>query len=45
MLGLGRTTVYELIGRGELETIKVGRARLVLIRSLHRFINARLECD
>jgi excisionase family DNA binding protein len=27
--GLGRSSVYELIGRGELRTLKVGRRRLV----------------
>ena len=28
-LGIGRTAVYDLIGRGELRTLKVGRRRLV----------------
>jgi excisionase family DNA binding protein len=32
--GLGRTTLYELIGAGRLATTTVGRRRLVVVRSL-----------
>lgn len=38
MLGLGRTKFYELIGTGEIETIKVGKSRLVVFESLQRFV-------
>lgn len=38
-LGVGRTKVYELINRGDLETAKVDRRRLVT----HRSIEALLE--
>lgn len=31
---LGRTKLYELIGSGELDTITIGRRRLVVVRSL-----------
>jgi excisionase family DNA binding protein len=31
MLGIGRSTLYELLDAGEIETIKVGRRRLVLV--------------
>jgi excisionase family DNA binding protein len=31
MLGIGRSTLYELLDAGEIETIKVGRRRLVLM--------------
>ena len=37
-LGIGRTKVYELINRGELETAKVGRRRLVTHRSLEALL-------
>jgi len=32
--GLGRTKLYELIGEGLLDTTRIGRRRLVLVRSL-----------
>lgn len=35
-LSLGRTSVYELINAGELETRKMGRRRLVTVASLKR---------
>jgi hypothetical protein len=38
-LGVGRTKVYELINRGDLETAKIDRRRLVT----HRSIEALLE--
>jgi excisionase family DNA binding protein len=31
---LGRTKIYELIGTGQLDTIAVGRRRLVIVRGL-----------
>jgi excisionase family DNA binding protein len=36
--GLGRTKVYELIGGGCLETTRVGRRRLVFVRSLRTLL-------
>ncbi|RYG99882.1 MAG: helix-turn-helix domain-containing protein [Alphaproteobacteria bacterium] len=39
-LSLGRTTIYELINDGRLETIKLGRRRLVKVASVHRLIDA-----
>lgn len=33
-LGLGRSKVYELIGEGRLETISIGRRRLVRVESV-----------
>lgn len=35
---LSRTTVYELIGRGEIATVKIGAARRVPERALDRWI-------
>lgn len=37
-LGVGRTTVYRLIEEGQLETVQVGRRRLVLSESIDAFI-------
>ena len=36
--GLGRTKVYELIGEGRLETTRIGRRRLVFVRSLRTLL-------
>jgi excisionase family DNA binding protein len=41
--GLGRTTVKQLIYDGELDSIKVGRRRLVPVASIDKFITARLQ--
>ena len=36
VLGLGRTTIYNLINRGQLETVKIGRRQLVKAASIER---------
>lgn len=41
VLGLGRTSVYELIRSGELETRKMGRRRLITAASLRRFVGGQ----
>jgi len=35
-LSIGRTSVYELINQGKLETRKLGRRRLVSVASIKR---------
>ena len=40
-LGLGRSLVYELVMRGEIISIKIGRARRVPVSALDQFV-ARL---
>ena len=39
-LGLGRTSIYALINEGRLETIKIGRRRLIKVESIHRLLEA-----
>lgn len=39
--GLSRSTLYVLVAAGEIETVKVGAATLVLTESLHGFIDRR----
>lgn len=39
VLSLGRSKVYELIGRGELRTVKVGRRRLVPADALGEYVS------
>ena len=41
MMGIGRTKLYELIGKGEVEAIKVGKATLVTTASLSAMIERR----
>jgi excisionase family DNA binding protein len=38
-LSLGRTTIRKLIGDGHLESIKIGRRRLVTTKSLVAFVS------
>jgi hypothetical protein len=40
--GLGNTSVWDLIRRDELETVKFGRRRMVVIASIHRLIERRV---
>ncbi|KDA00949.1 helix-turn-helix domain-containing protein [Hyphomonas oceanitis] len=39
-LSLGRTSIYELIKNGQLETVKLGRRTLVKVDSLHRLVGS-----
>lgn len=39
-LSVGRTSIYQLIKSGELETMKLGRRRLITIQSLRRLTEA-----
>jgi len=40
-LGLGRSTMYELIGRGELEVVHVGRSARIPVDALRRLVDHR----
>jgi len=37
-LSLGRTTVYELMATGELESVRIGRSRRIPVSSLVSFV-------
>ncbi|HAS12864.1 MAG TPA: transcriptional regulator [Acidimicrobiaceae bacterium] len=39
LLGLGRTTMYELIGAGEVEVVHIGRAARIPFDSVERFVD------
>ena len=41
MTGIGRSKLYELIGAGEIATIKVGTITLIPVESLRAFIERR----
>ena len=36
-LGVGRSTVYDLLRLGHLSSVKIGRARRIPVAALHRF--------
>lgn len=38
LLGVGRTTLFELIGQRRIQTVRVGRRRLVVRAGLERFV-------
>lgn len=40
-LGVGRTTVYELITAGEIRSVKVGRRRLIPATALNEYVTER----
>lgn len=42
-LGVGRSTVYELINAGDLRAIKVGRRRLIPSTAITEYIDARQD--
>lgn len=41
-LGVGRTTVYELLSNGELESIKVGRRRIIPADAVRNYFKHQL---
>lgn len=44
-LSLGRSFVYQLVMKGEIRSIKVGRARRIPVTALEQFIATRMEED
>ncbi len=42
ILSLGRNTIYELVLRGRIASIKIGRLRRVPVTALHEFVNQQL---
>ena len=41
LTGLGRSTLYELIKSGEIETVKIGRSTLIPYRCLRKLIEGQ----
>jgi len=39
MLGVGRTTAYELIAGGELQVVHIGRSARVPLVAVHRYVD------
>ncbi|HEY4684819.1 MAG TPA: helix-turn-helix domain-containing protein [Dehalococcoidia bacterium] len=42
-LGLGRTKVYELLGRGEIASVRIGTARRVPASALEAYVERLLR--
>ena len=42
-LGIGRTSLYQLLAAGELGSVRIGRRRLIPAREIDRFIAAHYE--
>lgn len=43
MLGVGRTSAYLILGRGEVETVCIGRRRLVFRKSAQAYARSLLN--
>ncbi len=41
-LGMGRSFVYQLVSKGEIPSIKLGRARRIPVSALEKFVDAKL---
>jgi hypothetical protein len=41
--GIGRSRQFELIAKGELDSVLVGRRRLIIMKSFHRYIERLRE--
>jgi len=45
LLRIGRTTTFELVMRGQLESVRIGRRRLVVRDGLQRYVAALLTAQ
>ena len=41
VLGLGRTSIYSMIGNGQLEAFKLGRRTLIKTASIRRLVDSQ----
>jgi excisionase family DNA binding protein len=41
VLSIGRTTMYELVGAGEIEVVHIGRSARVPVGALHEYVERR----
>ncbi|NNA76991.1 helix-turn-helix domain-containing protein [Pseudomonas lactis] len=39
VIGVARSMIYEIVARGEIESFKLGRRRLILVKNLDAYIN------
>ena len=43
LLGVSRSKLYELLGEGELPTVRIGRSRRIAIADLEAFVHGRRD--
>lgn len=43
LIGVARSMLYELIARGEIDSFKIGRRRLILMSNLMLFVQRQAE--
>ncbi|WP_433965128.1 excisionase family DNA-binding protein [Tunturiibacter gelidiferens] len=43
--GIGKTMMYELLNDGSLRSIKIGKKRLIIVESIHEWIEAMESYD
>ncbi|MGH9890828.1 MAG: helix-turn-helix domain-containing protein [bacterium] len=43
LLGLGRNSVYEAVGRGEVPAVRIGRRLVVPIRALEAWLESQVQ--
>jgi excisionase family DNA binding protein len=43
LLGISRTTLYQLLNRGELESFTLGKSRKITLASIHALIKRRVS--
>lgn len=44
-IGLGRSTIYDLINSGKLKSLKIGSRRIISIESLNEFLRSSFGGD
>ena len=45
ILGIGRTSVYELVAKGELPVVRIGRSVRIRLLDLETWVDGRVEFD
>lgn len=45
LIGVARSMFYEIIARGEIQTFKVGRRRLVRVKALEAFVKEQARAN
>ena len=45
VMSLGRTRIYDLIAKNELDSVKVGKSRRIITKSIDRFIERNLGIE
>jgi excisionase family DNA binding protein len=44
LLGVERTTIWRMCGRGDLARVRIGRRALITMASVDAFIESQVEC-